>query len=171
MELLRRQSQNSDFQPGYNMWWWLKKQVKSQESTWIYSKIKRSDRVQVASLKTITSPQEVSLLPLSLWVSVLGISCRSGPRLVHFLLSDQSMYARVLGKVSTGGANLSAAAVMRSGHIDSGTLGGTALLHGWVRSQLALAALCGQLPQSIGINVTVRATRAVLVSGDEQKWH
>ncbi|KAG8004620.1 DNA annealing helicase and endonuclease ZRANB3 [Nibea albiflora] len=42
------------------------------------------------------------------------------------------MYARVLRKVSTGGANLSAAAVMRSGHIDSGTLGGTALLHGWM---------------------------------------
>lgn len=77
------------------------------------------------------------------------------------------MYARVLGKVSTGGANLGAAAVMRSGHIDSGTLGGTALLHGWVRSQLALAALCGQLPQSIGISVTIRAA---LLSGDEQEW-
>lgn len=73
-----------------------------------------------------------------------------------------------LCKVSTGGANLRAAAVMRSGHIDSGTLGGTALLHGRVRSQLALAALCGQLPHSIGISVTVRA---VLLSGDRQKWH
>lgn len=80
------------------------------------------------------------------------------------------MCARALGKVSIGGANLSAAAVMRRGHIDSGTLGGTALLHGWVRSQLALAAPCGQLPQSIGINVTGRAAQAVLLSGD-QKWH
>ncbi|KAG7241074.1 hypothetical protein INR49_026105, partial [Caranx melampygus] len=34
------------------------------------------------------------------------------------------------GKVSTGGANLSTAPVLRSSHIDSGTLGGTALLHG-----------------------------------------
>lgn len=81
------------------------------------------------------------------------------------------MHTGVLGKVSTGGANLSAAAVMRSGHIDSGILEGTALLHGWVSSQLALAARCGQLPQSIGISVTVRAARAVLLSGDEQKWH
>lgn len=67
------------------------------------------------------------------------------------------MYTLVVSKVSAGGANLSSAAVMRSGHIDSGTLGGTALLHGRVRSQLALAAPCGQLPQSIGVNVTVRA--------------
>ncbi len=81
------------------------------------------------------------------------------------------MCARVPGKVSAGGANLSVAAVMRSGHIESGTLGGTALLHGWVRSQLALAAPCGQLPQSIGISVTVRAAPAALLSGDEQKWH
>lgn len=81
------------------------------------------------------------------------------------------MYTQVLRKVSTGGANLSGAAVMRSGHIDSGTLGGTALLHGWVRSQLALAAPCGQLPQSIGINVTVRAVRALLLPEDKQKWH
>lgn len=76
------------------------------------------------------------------------------------------MYTRVLRKVSAGGANLSASAVMQSDHIDSGTLGGAALLHGWVKSQLALAALCGQLPQSIGISVTVRAARAVLLSGD-----
>lgn len=48
---------------------------------------------------------------------------------------------------------------MKSIHIDSGTLGGAALLHGWVKSQLALAALCGQLPQSVGISVTVRAAR------------
>lgn len=61
---------------------------------------------------------------------------------------------RVLRKVSAGGANLSAAAIVWGGHIDSGTLGGSALLHRWVRSQLALAASCGQPPQSIGIDVT-----------------
>lgn len=76
------------------------------------------------------------------------------------------MYTQVLRKVSAGGANLSASAVMQSGHIDSGTLGGAALLHGWVKSQLALATLCGQLPQSIGTSVTVRAAQAVLLSGD-----
>lgn len=48
---------------------------------------------------------------------------------------------------------------MQSIHIDSGTLGGAALLHGWVKSQLALAALCEQLPQSVGNSVTVRAAR------------
>lgn len=79
------------------------------------------------------------------------------------------MYAWVVGKVSTGGANLSATAVMWIGHIDSETLGGTALLHGWVRSQLALAASCGQIPQSIGINVTVRAVRAVLLPGRQEE--
>ncbi|KAK2880392.1 hypothetical protein Q8A73_023090 [Channa argus] len=87
------------------------------------------------------------------------------PRVQH------SMSTGVLGKVSTGGANLTTTAVMRIRHIDSETLGGTALLHGWVRSQLALAAPCGQLPQSIGINVTVTAAWAVILSGDKQKWH
>lgn len=100
---------------------------------------------------------------------MLSISCRDRPGLAHFLFPDQSMYAWVLGKVSTGGANLSATAVMRIGRIDSETLGGTALLHGWVRSQLALAALCGQIPQSIGINVTVRAALVVLLSVDTKR--
>lgn len=48
---------------------------------------------------------------------------------------------------------------MQSIHIDSETLGGVALLNGWVINQLALAALCGQLPQSAGITVTLRAAR------------
>lgn len=48
---------------------------------------------------------------------------------------------------------------MQSIHIDSETLGGVALLNGWVINQLALAAQCGQLPQSTGITVTLRAAR------------
>lgn len=35
----------------------------------------------------------------------------------------------VLGKVSAGGADLRGSALMQRGHIDSGTLGGSALLH------------------------------------------
>lgn len=59
---------------------------------------------------------------------------------------------------SAQGEPISAALLLvQSIHIDSGTFGGAALLHGWVISQLALAGLCGQLPQSIGISVTVKA--------------
>lgn len=60
----------------------------------------------------------------------------------------------VFGKVSTGELTSAAALLVQSIHIDSGTLGGAALLHGWVKSQLALAALCGQLPQYLGIGMT-----------------
>lgn len=49
--------------------------------------------------------------------------------LARFLLPDQSIYMWVLGKVSAGGANLRGSALMQRGHIDSGTLGGSALLH------------------------------------------
>lgn len=76
------------------------------------------------------------------------------------------MYTQVLRKVSKEGTNLVVSAVMRSGHIDRGTMAVAALLHGQVKSQLALAALCAELPQSIGIRVTVRAERAALFSGD-----
>lgn len=71
-------------------------------------------------------------------------------------------------KVSTGGANLSTAPMLQSSHIDSGTLGGIALLRGWVRSQLAHAAACGQLPQSIGVSVTVGAAWVMRLCGDMQ---
>lgn len=60
----------------------------------------------------------------------------------------------VLAKVSTGELSSAAALLVQSIHIDLGTLGGAALLHGWVKSQLALAALCGQLPQYLGIGMT-----------------
>lgn len=122
--------------------------------------------------KVKTSSLEVSMLhKVCKCLDMLSTGCRNRPGLAYFLSSDQSMYAWVLGKVSARGANLSATAVMRIGRIDSETLGGTALLHGWVRSQLALAALCGQIPQSIGINVTVRAARAALLSIDKKKKH
>lgn len=60
----------------------------------------------------------------------------------------------VLGKVSAGELTSAAALLVQSIHIDSGTLVGAALLHGCVKSQLALAALCGQLPQYLSIGMT-----------------
>lgn len=56
----------------------------------------------------------------------------------------------VLGKVSAGGANLRGSALMQRGHIDSGTLGGSALY------------TLGQ--ESIGSHCTVRTATSV-------NWH
>lgn len=54
------------------MLWWLKKQIKSQQCMWIYSKFRRSDRVQDVSLKTITSRKflsfSVALKSVSVWL-------------------------------------------------------------------------------------------------------
>lgn len=63
------------------------------------------------------------------------------------------------GRSAQGEPILAALLLIQSIHIDPGTLGGAALLHGWVKSQLALAALCGHLPQSADIRVTVRAAQ------------
>lgn len=74
---------------------------------------------------------------------MLRIYCRNEPG--RFFLCEQSMYTWFSGRSALEEPISAALLLMQSIHIDSGTLGGAALLHGWVKSQFALAALCGQL--------------------------